>query len=101
MKRLHSEQWRDHNRATIYHICLKGFRVHDPKVRDHCHYTGKYRGPAHRSCNLRYKIPNYIPIIFHILSRELAKKFNTGKIRVIAENKGKYISFNVHTCNRR
>ena len=27
--------------------------------------------------------------------RELGKKFNTGKIGVIAENKEKYISFNV------
>ena len=27
------------------------------KVRDHCHYTGKYRGAAHSICNLRYKIP--------------------------------------------
>ena len=83
-------------------MCLKGFKVYDPKVRDHCHYTGKYRGPAHRGCNLRYRIPNYIPIAFHNLSgydvhlfiREIGQKFNTGKIGVIAENK-KYISFNV------
>ena len=26
------------------------------KVRDHCHYTGKFRGAAHNICNLRYKI---------------------------------------------
>ena len=24
------------------------------KVRDHCHFTGKYRGPAHNTCKLRY-----------------------------------------------
>ena len=28
-----------------------------PKVRNHCHYTGKYRVAAHDICNLRYKIP--------------------------------------------
>ena len=27
------------------------------KVKDHCHYTGKYRGAAYDICNLRYKIP--------------------------------------------
>ena len=65
--------------------------------------TGHYRGPAHRNCNLRYKIPLFIPILFHNLSsydahvfiRELGKKFDKGKTGVIAENKEKYISFNV------
>ena len=35
------------------------------KVRDHCHYTGKFRGAAHNICNLRYKGPKEIPIVFH------------------------------------
>ena len=35
------------------------------KVKDHCHYTGKYRGAAHNICNLRYQIPKEIPIVFH------------------------------------
>ena len=35
------------------------------KVKDHCHYTGKYRRTAHRFCNLRYKTPNKIPLVFH------------------------------------
>ena len=34
------------------------------KVRDHCHYKGKYRGAAHDICNLRYKIPKEIPVVF-------------------------------------
>ena len=33
--------------------------------RDHCHYTGKFRGAAHSECNLRYKVPKEIPIVFH------------------------------------
>ena len=73
------------------------------KVRDHCHYTGKYRGPAHNSCNLKYKIPNFIPIVFHNLSKydahlfikELGETFNKEDIGCIAENKEKYISFYV------
>ena len=35
------------------------------KVRDHCHYTGKYRGAAHSICNLRYEVPHEIPVKFH------------------------------------
>ena len=34
------------------------------KVRDHCPYTGKYRGAAHDIFNLRYKAPKEIPILF-------------------------------------
>ena len=33
--------------------------------KDHCHETGKYRGPACRMCSLRYKQQNFIHIIFH------------------------------------
>ena len=35
------------------------------KVRDHCHYTGKYRGAGHSICNLKYSVPKKIPIAFH------------------------------------
>ena len=35
------------------------------KVRDHCHVTGLYRGPAHYNCNLQNTLPTYIPILFH------------------------------------
>ena len=35
------------------------------KVRDHCHYTGKFRGAAHSICNLRYKVPQEIPVKIH------------------------------------
>ena len=101
MEPLTSEEWKEYNRATQCHICYKPFEELNPKVRDHCHYTGQYRGPAHRNCNLRYKIPSHIPFIFHNLSgydahlfiRELGKE--TNKIGVIAENKEKYISFTV------
>ena len=103
MKLLTSEQWREFNKATKCHICFKGFQELNLKVRDHCHYTSQYRGPAHRNCNLKYKIPSFILIVFHNLSgydshlfiRELGKKFDKGKIGVIAENKEKYISFNI------
>ena len=35
------------------------------KVRDHCHYTGKYRGMARSICNLKFSVPYEIPVIVH------------------------------------
>ena len=93
-----------HEAAKNCHICLIEFN--DPqnkKVIDHCHYTGLYQGAAHNNCNLKYRIPDHIPIVFHNLSgydahffiKELGKRFNKNDIGVIAENKKKFISFNV------
>ena len=72
------------------------------KVRDHCHYSGKYRGAAHNIWNLRYKIPKKIPIIFHngstydyhFIIRELVKEFE-GNFECFGENTEKYITFSV------
>ena len=58
------EEKYNYNKENICHICKKDFD-NDTKVRDHCHFTGKYRGAAHTTCNLRYKIPKNIPVIFH------------------------------------
>ena len=38
------------------------------RVRDHCHLTGIYRGAAHNKCNLQYRKPKFIPVVFHNLS---------------------------------
>ena len=65
---LTKKQWKKYKQSTKCHICYKPFTLRDPKVRDHCHYTGLYRGPAHSLCNLKYKIPSYIPVVFHNLS---------------------------------
>ena len=57
-----------HDKQKICYICKKEFNNNDKKnykVRDHCHYTGKYRGAAHNICNLRYKVPKEIPMVFH------------------------------------
>ena len=101
MEPLMKAQWKDYKHASSCHICLKPFREDKPKVRDHCHYTSRYRGPAHMGCNLQYKIPSYIPIVFHNLSgydthlfiKELA---NYGsRMGVITKNREDYISFSI------
>ena len=39
-----------------------------PKVCDNCHYTGKHRGTLHSICNIRYKTPKELPVVFHNVS---------------------------------
>ena len=94
-----NKQWKKYEKVSRCHICYKLFSQKDIKVRDHCHYTGCYRGPAHRSCNLRYQIPSYIPVVFHNLSgydthlfiRELGK--HTNDIGVIAKTQRTTLPF--------
>ena len=38
------------------------------KVRDHCHWTGRYRGPAHNRCNLGLQYKSFIPVFMHNLT---------------------------------
>ena len=71
------------------------------KVKDHCHYTGKFREAAHSIWNLRYKVPDNIPLIIHNASydthfiiNQLAKEFK-GQLDCIGENMKKYVTFSV------
>ena len=54
---------------NLCYICKKDFSVDNDKkhhkVRDRCLYTGKFRGAAQIICNLRYKTPKEISIVFH------------------------------------
>ena len=69
------------------------------RVRDHCHLTGKYRGAAHNKCNLQYRRPKFIPVVFHNLSGYDSHLFiknlgvTEGNINCIPNNEEKYISF--------
>ena len=94
-----------HNKQKICYICKKEFSNNEKKnykVRDHCHYTGKYRGAAHNICNLRYKVSKEISIVFHngsiynyhFIIKELVKEFE-GNFKRLGENTEKYITFSV------
>ena len=89
------EQEKEFRKETICHICKKEIKngsktlsykkyqllqeeikkmnkeekekLYNFKVRDHDHITGLYRGCAHAYCNLTYKVPPFIPVIFHNL----------------------------------
>ena len=88
------------NREIKCWICKGEFNDDkDIKVRDHCHFTGRYRGAAHNSCNLKYRIPEFTPVAFHKLagydSHLFIKEFgfSKGNIDCIPNNEEKYISF--------
>ena len=61
---LTDEEKESYEKQKVCHICEKEFKTDKKhcKVRDHCHYTGKFTGAAHSICNLRYKIPKEIPV---------------------------------------
>ena len=91
------------------HICEKKFCMdkddenytNRKKVKDHCHYTGKFRGAAYSKCNLNYKVLKDIPIIIdnanydtHFIINQLAEEFK-GERNCIGDNMKKYITFSV------
>ena len=100
------EDKKNYNDAKVCHICKES--LGNDKVRDHCHLTVKYRGAAHNSCNTKYQIPKFFPVIFHNLSgydchlfiKKLAHtepgdqgSLSGGKLNCIPNNEEKYISF--------
>lgn len=107
--------------ATDCHIC--GEELGHDKVRDHCHITGKYRGAAHKACNLQLRIssdgeyycrktekmkkkrPTKVPVIFHnlrgydghLIMSALGKSeaAEDQKISCIPNNMEKYMTFSI------
>ena len=55
------------------------------KATDHCHFTGMYRGAAHNLCNLKYRKPNFTPVVFDNFSGYDSHLFikNLGLVQVI------------------
>ena len=104
---LTKDEYESHYQQKVCHICKRIFSADYNnkkyrKVKDHCHYTGKYRAAAHDFSNLRYKIPKEIPVVFHngstydyhFIIKELAKEFE-GEFECLGENTEKYITFSV------
>ena len=93
-----AEEQEQFNQASNCWICEKLLNL-DDRVRDHCHFTGRYRGAACNRCNLKYRKPNNISVFFHNLagydSHLFIKKLNVteGNIDCIPNNEEKYISF--------
>ena len=97
------------------YICKKEFSTDEDdkdtlklyhKIKDHCHYTGKFRGAAHSIWNLRYKTPKEIPVVFHnscpydyhFITNNLAREFD-GQLKCLGEKSEKHITFLVPISN--
>ena len=101
MKEMTESEVEHYNSTNICHICEEEITDIQNKVRDHCHRTGIYRSPAHKSCNVNYKHPQFIPFYAHNLTNydknfffeELAAQSPNDPISVIPNTKEKYISF--------
>ena len=93
------EDKKQFNKASDCWIC--GEELGNDRVRDHCHFTGQYRGAAHNSCNLKYRKPKSISVFFHNLSgydshlfiKKLGTPDKKENIDCIPNNEEKYISF--------
>ena len=89
------------SKKEIIDVFDKNGKKIDWKVQDHCHYTGRFRGAVHNSCNLKYSKPKNISVFFHNLSgydsHFIIKKINSThekeNITCIPSNEEKYISF--------
>ena len=85
--------------ATECHICQKYFTEATVRVRDQCHITGKYRSAAHSNCNIKFRLTDKIPVIFHNLkgydSRLIMQEIGKfeSNISVIPNNLEKYMAF--------
>ena len=91
------QEQQQYEKETKCWICNR--ELNNDRVRDHCHFTGRYRGAAHNSCNLKYRKPDFTPVVFHNLSgydSHLFIKnlgFTAGNIDCIPNNEERYISF--------
>ena len=93
------EDEKQFNKASDCWIC--GEELKNDRVRDHCHYTGRYRGAAHNNCNLNYSKPKGVPVFFHNLTgydshlfiKNLGSPNKKETIECIPNNEEKYITF--------
>ena len=97
---LPKEELKSYKYVKVCYICGKRIiKFKDKnyrKDRDHFHYTCKYRGAVHSICNLKFNLPNEIPVVFHnssnydyhFIIKQLANDFE-GKFDRLAENKEK------------
>ena len=101
---LTDEEWKTFREAAICWLCRKEFGNGNlRKVRDHCHFSGRFRGAAHSLCNFKFQRPKFTPVFFHNLQnydahlfvRALGTLDEVLSVTCIPNNEEKYISFSL------
>ena len=100
---LHNSDVQSFHNAVSCYMCKVTFDAQNIKYRDHCHFSGKYRGALCNRCNLTYAATRRdMYVIFHgftnydshFLVNKL-HKLNVRKINIIPRNNEKYLSISV------
>ena len=97
-----NKELKSHQYARTCYICGKIFLKNIAKdknyrkIRDHCHFTDKYRGAANSIYNLRFNVSNKILLVFRngsncnkSIRKKVANEFE-GKFECFWENTKKY-----------
>jgi hypothetical protein len=106
--RMSPADWIRHRLTKTCHICNKPFAEGETKTADHDHAGGafNYRGPAHKSCNLSFKLTQNIPVVFHnltgydahIIVKAIARAGSADAVNLVARNLESYIGFKLKTA---
>ncbi|HYT42363.1 MAG TPA: DNA polymerase [Methylomirabilota bacterium] len=94
---LTATQEEDFRKVRKCHICRKYFKHGERRVKDHCHWSGEYRGAAHNDCNQNYKLSRIVPVYFHNLSHYDAHFIVKALIRLKDSNNIKMVASNEET----
>ena len=109
MLTLTKEELKSHQEPKACYICGKRIlnklsqSINYQKSEDQVN-KGKYRGAAHNICNLKFNVPNEIPVVFHnasnydyhLIIRELANTFQ-GQFKCLVENTKNCKRFSIPT----
>ena len=104
---LTKEELKSRHDAKLCYICGKMFlkklaNDKNYRVRNHCNFTGKYRGAAHSICNFKFNVSNEIPAVFYngsnydynFIIKELANEFGR-QLECLGENTENYKTISV------
>ena len=92
------------NKSKTCYLCKECFTEKKHKVRGHDHRTGKFRGAAHKFCNVNYYLADYLPIVLHnlrgddshLILREASKLVQKYEdISAIPQTNQKFLTFRI------